>query len=147
MFNTGYNMDNNAVSRETALVFDPAEGLTKQSFKEDADINVIVKRFGITGALPENVRTPQYGDFTAAVDYQSALNAVIAAQESFMSMPADVRARFGNDPGAFVDFCNNPANRDEAVKLGLVDTPPVKVPPEPVLVRMAPAEGAGTVLP
>jgi len=144
MFNTGFNMDNDAVSRETALVFDPAEGVTKQSFKEECDINTIVMRFGISGQLPENVRAPTYGDFVSVVDYQSALNAVIAADEAFMELPADVRKRFGNDPGAFVDFCSNEKNREEAIALGLVVPPPVKAPPEPVLVRLA---DAGTVLP
>lgn len=143
-FNTGFNKDNDKVSRETWIVFDPAEGMTKQSFQEECDINTLVKRFGITGQLPENVRMPQYGDFSDAVDYQSALNAVLAADESFMQLPADVRARFSNDPGKFVDFCSDPKNREEAIKLGLAEPPPVKATPEPVLVRLA---DPGTVLP
>lgn len=135
-FNTGFNMDNDVVSRETALFFNPAEGMTKQSFKEECDINTLVQRFGLTGQLPENVRAPVYGDFTEVVDYQSALNAVIAADASFMELPASVRSRFANNPALFVDFCSDPANREEAIKLGLVVPPPVKAPPEPVLVRM-----------
>lgn len=134
-FNTGYNMDNDAVSRETAMSFSPAERLTKQEFAEECDINTIVRRFGLTGELPQNVRAPQYGDFSDALDYRSALDAVMAANESFMAMPAEVRKRFGNDPAEFVDFCSNPANRDEAIRLGLV------VPP--AAVDAAPA--AGTV--
>ena len=66
------------------------------------------------------MRAPQYGDFTDAMDYHSALNAVIAADAAFMELPASVRARFSNDAGAFVAFCSDPANRAEAEALGLV---------------------------
>lgn len=134
MFNTGFNIDSNAVSRETSIAFDPSEGLTKQSFAEECDINTIVRRFGLTGQLPSNIRQPSYGDFTAAFDYRSALDAVIAADESFMTLPANVRQRFGNDPAAFVDFCSDPANRAEAERLGLVPVPvvPLVTPPAAV---------------
>ena len=129
MFNTGMNVDPQKWSLESGLKCDPLEKVTKDSFAEECDINTIVRRFGITGQLPTNVRAPMFGDFTAAMDYQSALDAVMAAQDSFMSMPADVRARFGNDPGAFVEFCSDPKNRDEAVKLGLA-LPSAALPPD-----------------
>lgn len=96
---------------------------TKQEFAEECDINTIVKRFGITGKLPVGVRMPQYGDFTEIGSFHEAANAIAAANESFSAMPADVRSRFNNDPAAFVEFCGNEANRDEAIKLGLVVAP------------------------
>lgn len=107
--------------------------LTQQQFKEETDINTIAKNFGITGRLPQNVRMPMYGDFCEIEDYQGALNAARRAAHSFMQMPADVRLRFENDPQQFLEFCGNPANRDEAVKLGLVPSTPVPptVPPPP----------------
>jgi phage internal scaffolding protein len=95
------------------------ESLTVQSDATDADINTIVKRFGITGQLPTNVRAPMYGDFTEVFDFRSAQDAIIAARESFMEMPADVRSRFANDPALFGDFCSDPKNLDEMRKLGL----------------------------
>lgn len=93
--------------------------LAVQSQRDEADINVIVKRFNITGKLPDNVRAPTYVDFDGIFDFQSAQNAVIAAKDSFMQMPAKVRGRFQNNADLFVDFCSDPANIDEAVKLGL----------------------------
>ena len=129
MFNTGINVDPQKWSLESGLKCDPLEKVTKDSFAEECDINTIVRRFGITGQLPTNVRAPMFGDFTAAMDYQSALDAVMAAQDSFMSMPADVRQRFGNDPASFVEFCSDPKNRDEAVKLGLA-LPSAALPPD-----------------
>lgn len=94
-----------------------------QSAAEECDINTIVRRFHLTGQLPENVRAPVFGDFDGVFDYQSAMNAVRAAQESFMAMPPEVRARFGNDPGELVAFCSDEANRSEAEKLGLLVPP------------------------
>lgn len=115
------------------------QSLAVQSQAEEADINVLVKRFGITGVMPQNVRVPQYEDFEGVFDFQSAMNAARVSQESFDRMPADVRARFGNDPQAFFAFCTATqegklANIDEMRKLGLavpaevmVESPPQRV--------------------
>lgn len=94
--------------------------LTQQNFAEEADINTIVERFGITGQLPTNVRMPSYEDYTNVVDFQTAMNSIAQAREAFDEMPAKVRARFHNDPAEFVDFCSKEENRDEAKKLGLL---------------------------
>lgn len=122
--------DSDAASLEAQLDgFD--ESRTNQSSKDEADINVIVRRFGITGAMPQNVRLPMYGDFTDVVDFQTAQNAVIAARESFMQIPADVRARFNNDPQEFLEFVNDPNNLEEMYKLGLAKKPEAPVDPAP----------------
>lgn len=100
--------------------------LAVQSELQDTDINYIVRQFGITGALPNgDIRMPSYGDFTTQVtDYQSALNLLLDADESFMSLSADVRKRFDNSPAKLLDFLNDSDNMDEAVKLGLVNGKP-----------------------
>lgn len=92
---------------------------TVQSSKDDADINVIVKRFGVTGLLPVRSDVPTYGEFDAVFDFQSAMNVIRRAQLTFESLPADVRKRFGNDPKTFVDFASDKANIDELRKMGL----------------------------
>lgn len=102
------------------------KSLAKQSFAEEVDINTIVKRFNLTGELPSGVRVPEYADFEGVFDYHSALNAIAAAHESFDAMPADIRARFQNDPASFVDFCNDPNNVEEMVKMGLAVKLPIK---------------------
>lgn len=102
----------------------------KQEFKEDSDINTILKRFGITGKLPSNVRMPMYGDFSDVNSFHQAVNAIAAANESFSAMPAHVRSRFQNDPERFVQFCLDDGNRAEAVKLGLVPDVPLKDGPQ-----------------
>lgn len=116
---TGYNYDMNQAGDESALECQDAT-LAKQSFAEEVDINTIVRRFNITGELPTNVRMPSYGDFSGVFDFHTAMNAVAQANESFDAMPAEVRARFHNNPDEFVNFCANPENLEEARKLGLV---------------------------
>lgn len=116
---TGYNYDRNAASIASGLnCKDPTRA--KHSFKEEADINTIVKRFKLTGQLPENIRMPVSADFTEILDFQTAMNAIRAGEESFAAMPSNVRARFQNDPARFVEFCLDPENQAEAEKMGLV---------------------------
>lgn len=132
---TPYNYDTMQASNESALECKD-KSLAVQDAAEDADINTIVRRFGLTGQLPTDVRAPEYGDFTGVTDYQSALNAVLAAEDSFMKLPGDVRERFKNSPQLFLEFCADDANYAEARKLGLLVPEPVKEPP--IEVRVIP---------
>lgn len=121
-----YNYDADAVSNETGLECkDPSR--TRQSDAAEADINTIVRNFGLTGQLPQGVRIPEYGDFDVVSDYRSAVEAIRNADASFMAMPADVRFKFSNDPQQFLEFCANPENLEEMRKLGLAV--PAAVPP------------------
>lgn len=124
---TPYNYDTREVSKQTAY-YSEKPSKTQQSQKDETDINNIVRRFGLTGQLPNSVRMPQYGDFTGISDYQSALNAVKKANEAFMAYPAHIRDRFKNSPEAFVNFCLDPGNREEAIKLGLIVEKPKNEP-------------------
>lgn len=122
---TAYNYDADEVSGETGLVC-PEPTMAQQQFRDEADINTIMERFGRTGELIAPVRMPEYGDFSGINDYHSAMNAILAAQCSFDALSASLRARFDNDPAKFVEFCLDDNNREEAVKLGLV---PAKIEP------------------
>ena len=93
---------------------------TFRKYARECD-TIIVERFGVTGELPTNVRQPIMADFIEALDYQDALNAIQAANEAFMEMPAGIRARFENNPHNFVEFFSKEENREEGVKLGLIE--------------------------
>lgn len=94
--------------------------MTKQSFKDECDINNIMKKYKNTGMLPEMIKTqPQYGDFSEVSDYMESMNIVLKAQEQFQNLSADVRNRFQNDPAQFLEFANDPKNGEEMVKMGL----------------------------
>ena len=112
------------------------ETLTKQADKDRCDINRIVLGYQKTGVFAHsNGSQPTYGDATG-VDFQDAMNLVIAAESSFMALPAAIRKRFGNDPASFLEFTSDEANLDEMYNLGLAERPPA--------VDEAPPEGGGT---
>jgi len=114
------------------------ESRTQQQFREECDINTIVRRFGITGQVPVSVAVPLNGDFVNALDFRQSLDVIVRAREAFDQMPSNVRSRFHNDAAEFLDFVSDESNRDEARKLGLL-VPPV-APPEvvPMPVRIVP---------
>lgn len=111
----------------------------KQSFKDECDINRIVKQFSLTGQIRHiNSKAAQgaYMDLPDDLDFQSALEIIRQGETSFATLPAHVRDRFNNDPAQFLGFMADPANQDEIIRLGLatdrrppkVETPPT-VPP------------------
>jgi len=116
---TMFNYDMGLVSEATGLKCED-KSMAQQNFAEECDINTIVARFGLTGSLPTNVAAPTYGDFTGVSDYQSALAVISAADDSFYSMPAEIRSRFNNNPAKFVDFCSDVSNLEEMKSMGLV---------------------------
>jgi len=110
------------VDPETGEVLNPS--LTKQSFKRDSDINVILGKYGKEQLLDHlaayNGQYGNYGDFSEVIDFHGAMNKVIAAEDMFMSLPATLRKEFANDPGLFLDQINDPSQRERMVKLGLI---------------------------
>lgn len=114
----------------------PGESMTTQAGKEDADINVIVGRFIRSGTMPEPLPANfvDLSDVPTFMEYQDRLR---AATESFMSLPAVVRATFADDPVAFTDFALNPANLDQLRSWGLA-------PPAPASENLPPSVPPGT---
>ena len=107
--------------------------LTVQADAEAADINNIVRNFGIHGGLPYGDLRPVYDDFTHyPTDYHAALNFVRAADTSFMEFPAEFRSKFDNDPGAFLAALSDPDKRPIFEEAGLV--PPIPVDAVPPIV-------------
>ncbi|AXL14674.1 internal scaffolding protein [Microviridae sp.] len=107
--------------------------MTHQSMKAECDINNIMRKYERDGIISHrNTYEGQYGDFTdLPQDYQSSLNAVIDAQEMFLTLPARVRAKFENDPASFLEFVSDPRNQDEMIDLGLASRSPSVLEDEP----------------
>jgi phage internal scaffolding protein len=124
---TPYNYDMLIASHDSGLEC-KGKSLAKQSFKEECDINTIVRMFGVTGKVPVTAIEPSYGDFSGVNDYHSAMNKIKEAEASFMALPAKLRQKFDHDPNALLNFLENEQNRDEAIQLGLIDGEPVAAP-------------------
>ena len=97
------------------------ESRTKQGHKEECDINLIMARYLRHGVLDHLAKyAPRYGDFVdMPQSLDEALNMVDQARELFMSVPASIREKFGNDPQRYLEFCLDPANAQEIEELGL----------------------------
>lgn len=118
------------LGKRVVLVCDDPS-LAIQSQKDEADINMIVRNFGVTGTVNVPAVLPSYGDYDGIDDYRSALEAVKAAQESFGALPSAIRERFHHDPGAFLEFCENSKNLPELRSLGLANPEPAPTPAIP----------------
>lgn len=112
----------------------PDPSLTQQQFKEECDINTIMNKYIKTGEFRALTgRGGVYADFSEIKDLQSMLDTVRLAQDAFASLPAQVRQRFANDPAQLLAFIQDTNNRDEAIKLGLIDRPTTEPNDEPSL--------------
>lgn len=114
----------------TPMTFE-GPGKTKQSFKDETDINNILARFQRTGLLEfTNKNQPQYADCTG-IEYQAGMETIRKASALFQSLPSSVRARFHNEPAEFLDFVQDDKNRDEARQMGLLRPEEPKATPAP----------------
>lgn len=91
----------------------------RQEFKDECDINRIMKKYAGTGVLPQRAGG-MFGDFSGIGDFMDAHAMIDKAKEAFASLPSDVRKRFANDPAELIRFVSDVANREEAIKLGLI---------------------------
>ncbi len=114
----GDNRDNSLANRSPGSL---NETRTDSSFARGLEMNQILSDFAVYRTpMPATALQPMYGDFTGVTDLQTALKTIADARESFYALPEAIRRRFGHDPMALVQFCDNPQNYDEAVSLGLV---------------------------
>ena len=113
---------------------------TKTEFADEANINNIVRRANLSGVLPQGSRQPLFGDFSEIQTYEEAQGQITAAQESFLQLPAELRAKFDNNVADLLDFIDNPANEEEAIALGLLPEKPQAEESISQVVNEAPAE-------
>jgi phage internal scaffolding protein len=128
---TPYNYNAKQISKKTGLECkDPTKA--QQQFKDEVNINTIVHNFGVTGERPPVMQYPEPQEFIEATDFQTSMNVVVKARESFQTLTSKQRARFNNDPQRFMEFIHNAENQDEAIKLGLATDNRPKEPPKPL---------------
>lgn len=106
---------------------------TQQHFKDEHDINNIMKKYLKQGISYNQLPNPSgiYGDFSNVKDYQNSLQTIIDADQAFLTIPSNIRKRFDNDPQKLFEFLNDKKNLDEAISLGLIEKPVVTETPPP----------------
>ncbi len=96
------------------LVYD--DGRTKQSFKDETDINKIMQRFSVTGTISHLAKWKGvYADFSD-FDFMEQEQKLTRGAEIFAELPAEIRREFGQSAAAFFAYVNNPANADDLRK-------------------------------
>lgn len=111
--------------------------LTKQSFKDQADVNLVVRRYATEGTLPYvNPRPGVFGDVSGAVQLQEAIELVRDANDSFQGLPSSVRTLADNSAVNFLQMLSTPDGVSDLQEVGFLPTPPaptpvVETPPTP----------------
>lgn len=96
---------------------------TQQHFKDEVDLNNIMKGYGNSISAVPHSWEGTYADIANIGDYREALDFVAEAERGFMELPSSIRERFGNDPQYLFDFMQDESNREEAYKIGLLQRP------------------------
>lgn len=125
------SMWNRDGSRKPVVDCSVVPGRTKQSFKKDCDVNVIMRKYAKTGVMDPAVlekRKGVYGDFTGIEDFMECQSKVLRAREVFSHLDAGVRSRFGHNVGNLIQWLNAPENMNEALKLGFFGVEPGSTP-------------------
>lgn len=106
--------------RPAGLDFTNSPSKAKQSFAKEADINNIMAQYLKTGVLPAGERQPLYGDFSDVEDYKHVLQRISETESDFALLPSEVRGKFQNSPENLLLWLSDPANKSEAVQLGII---------------------------
>ncbi len=108
------------LTREKMLALRPVkvydDGRTKQSFKDETNIQKIMARADRAGTIShlekyEGVYA-DYSDF----DFHEQTERLTQGRMIFDDLPAEIRKEFGQSPQAFFNFVNDPENADDLVK-------------------------------
>jgi phage internal scaffolding protein len=107
--------------------------MTDGQWKEEVDVNNILAKYKKTGHITHVRENPgKYMDLTGIPDLLGAQEVVKKAEETFMTISADVRKKFDNDPQKLIEFLGDANNKAEATELGLIlpepDTTELKKP-------------------
>lgn len=112
-------------------------GKTKQSFKEEADTNNIVKKHGRLAIQQQAaLAIKEYGDYTEINEYQQSLDLIRNSNENFAKLPSEIRKEFNNNAGEFLEFATNPKNEEKMYELGIAKRPLKEPKPAPVEVTI-----------
>lgn len=104
-------------------VLETGKGLTKQSFTDETNINLIMRKAQKTGLVSfVNKHQGEYMD-APEMDFQEAMNYVNEANQMFLDMPAKLRKQFDNDAGKFLDYVHDPQNEESLYEMGLAIRP------------------------
>lgn len=127
--------------------FIPDPGRTKQEFRDETDINKIVKDITKRGATDWLEKHDEWLKGAASVvvpniDYKTLMDQIADAENRFTDLPSAVRKGFDNDPAKFLDFVQSEGGDVELQEL-LAKALPIVEKKGSVGAASAPKEPAG----
>lgn len=121
----------NCYSPRLSVPSPPGHTPAQQQFKEDCDINTIMKRLNSNQAIDHvNKHQLEYG-FTSPLSYHKAQNLIATADSMFHDLPSGLRNEFQNNPQTFLTFVQDPKNAERAKELGIALSPKAALAAEP----------------
>lgn len=104
---------------KTSLDFSDTISLAEQHHKDAVSIQTIVQQHHVTGTMPINSLPPQFSDQSDLPSFHEAQIILAKGIEAFEAVPAHIRKEFDNDPAEYLEFIQNPDNREEIIAYGL----------------------------
>lgn len=117
----------------------------QQQFKDDCDINLILKKYGIDRVAPESVQIPveHFRDVSATPkDLTAAYNLIRESEEMFYELPAELRRAVNDDPRRLMELAQSENGIKELQRLGFGLPPEAPISDSKALER-PPAEPKG----
>ncbi len=92
-------------------------GRTKQSQKDECDINKLLERSARSGSLSHLQQfEAQYGTY-ANYDFEEHINTIAEGQNIFEHLPAEIKREFAQSPQRFFEYVTDEANKDRLPEL------------------------------
>jgi len=132
-----YRVKNDRVRVATSY---PTPTLTKQSFRDECDVNMIVRKFERTGELPVGPAAATYADVSNTPDFQNQMDRIAHVRSEFDDLEVHQKMAFNNDPEQLLAALDDPNQLGLLRDLGLVEgeAEPKPTPPVPTASPEAP---------
>lgn len=102
--------------------------MTQQQFKNECDINHIIKRYNKDPQLwatlinnAKDINSPSFADFTDVGDFRHAMDKVSQIGEFFASIPSEVRARYNQNPELLFAAMHDPSQWQYLAEKGVLN--------------------------
>ncbi len=97
---------------------DYSDGRTKQSFKDETDINKLLVKAAKGDSISHLAKHGAvYGDFSDVDDLLTSQARLQRGQRIFDELPGELKREFNQNAGAFFNFVNDPANRNDLARV------------------------------
>jgi len=107
-------------NRPRNFIKNAGDSRTKPEYVSQCGIKHIMQRHHMLGISPFQTPNPDLYGKSVIMTYDEADRLVRATKEAFMLLPSTIRDRFHNNPAKLLNFLEDPKNRDEAIKIGLI---------------------------